>query len=153
MNPDTQEVKILLVEDNPTDAELTIDALRDCHLVSQLHWIKDGAEALDFLFQRGTYANHLHPGLKLALLDLRLPHVDGIDVLRALRANELTRRLPVVVLTSSHEEIDIVRTYDLGTNSYVVKPVESDSLFKAVRDLGLYWMLLNKCVNPARRIL
>ena len=144
MNTNEQELHILLVEDNPADAEMTIDALRQGHLVNKVQWVKDGAEALDYLFGRGTASAAETRRLRLVLLDLRLPRVDGLDVLRALRADERTRRLPVVVLTSSHEEIDIVRAYDLGANSYLVKPVESEAFMAAVGQLGLYWMLLNK---------
>lgn len=144
MNANGHELQILLVEDNPADAELTMDALRESHLVNHVQWVKDGAEALDFLFGRGAASAAESKRLKLIMLDLRLPRVDGLDVLRAVRADERTRRLPVVVLTSSREEIDLVRAYDLGANSYLVKPVESDAFMKAVGELGLYWMLLNK---------
>ncbi len=144
MNADIRELQILLVEDNAADAELTMDALRNARLVNRVEWVKDGAEALDVLFNRGAASAAESRRLKLVLLDLRLPRVDGIEVLRALRTDERTRRLPVVVLTSSHEEIDVVRAYDLGANSYLVKPVEYDAFTKAVNELGLYWMLLNK---------
>jgi len=144
MNTNDQELPILLVEDNPSDAELTMDALQEAHLINQVQWVKDGAEALDTLFGRGAASAAESHRLKLIMLDLRLPRVDGLDVLRAVRADERTRRLPVVVLTSSHEEIDMVRAYDLGANSYLVKPVESEAFMKAVGELGLYWMLLNK---------
>jgi CheY-like chemotaxis protein len=119
-----------------------MDALKESHLVNRVHWVKDGAEALEFLMGQDSVVNNGR--LKLVLLDLRLPRVDGIEVLRAIRANEHTRRLPVVVLTSSHEEIDLTRAYDLGANSYMVKPVDSESFIKAVSELGLYWMLLNR---------
>jgi two-component system, response regulator len=138
------EMQILLVEDNPADAELTMDALRESGLVNKVHWVKDGAEALDFLFAGDGAAMTGSGRLRLVLLDLRLPRVGGIEVLRALRADARTRRLPVVVLTSSHEESDIVRAYDLGANSYLVKPVESEDFMKSVGELGLYWMLLNQ---------
>ena len=142
MNANDQELQVLLVEDNPADAEMTMDALQEVHLVNQVHWVKDGAEALDYLF--GAEMGSESKLLRLVLLDLRLPRVDGLDVLRALRANERTRRLPVVVLTSSHEESDVVRAYDLGANSYLVKPVESEAFMTSVGELGLYWMLLNR---------
>ena len=149
MNTNDQELRILLVEDNPADAELTMDALRECHLVNQVQWVKDGAEALDVLF--GSIASAAESRrLKLVLLDLRLPRVDGLEVLRRVRADERTRRLPVVVLTSSHEEIDVVRAYDLGANSYLVKPVESEAFMKAVGEMGLYWMLLNKLPSETK---
>jgi CheY-like chemotaxis protein len=139
-----QELSILLVEDNRNDAELTLDALRESGLVNKVQWVKDGAEALDVLFGHGDACAAECRRLRLILLDLRLPRVDGIDVLRAVRADVRTARLPVVVLTSSREESDLVRAYDLGANSYLVKPVESEQFMKAVSELGLYWMLLNK---------
>jgi len=148
MNAVDQELQILLVEDNPDDAELTMDALRASGLVNKAQWVKDGAEALDVLFGNGAAAE-CHR-LRLILLDLRLPRVDGVEVLRAVRADERTRRLPVVVLTSSREESDVVRTYDLGVNSYLVKPVESEEFMKVVGELGLYWMLLNKLPGETR---
>jgi CheY-like chemotaxis protein len=144
MNTNEQELHILLVEDNPADAEMTMDALQQGHLVNQVRWVKDGAEALDYLFGRGAASAAETRRLRLVMLDLRLPRVDGLEVLRALRADERTRLLPVVVLTSSHEEIDIVSAYDLGANSYLVKPVESEAFMAAVGELGLYWMLLNR---------
>ena len=144
MNEKNRELQILLVEDNPYDAEMTMDALREVRLVNPVQWVKDGAEAVDFLFGHGANPATENKHLKLVLLDLRLPRVDGLDVLRAIRADERTRRLPVVVLTSSREEVDVVRAYDLGANSYLVKPVESEAFTKAVRELGLYWMLLNR---------
>lgn len=144
MNANEQELQILLVEDNPADAEMTMDALRQSRLVNKVQWVKDGAEALDYLFGRGAASAAETRRLRLVLLDLRLPRVDGLEVLRVLRADERTRRLPVVVLTSSHEEIDIVRAYDLGANSYLVKPVGSEAFMAAVGQLGLYWMLLNR---------
>lgn len=143
MSEYVSEMQVLLVEDNASDAEMTMDALRDSRLVNRVQWVKDGAEALEVLFANGTASAAESKRLKLILLDLRLPRVDGLDVLRALRADERTRRLPVVVLTSSHEESDVVRAYDLGANSYLVKPVESEAFMKAVGELGIYWMLLN----------
>ena len=144
MKPTEQELQILLVEDNPADAELTMDALQGSRLTNPVQWAKDGAEALDILFGHGAESAADSCRLKLVLLDLRLPRIDGLDVLRALRADDRTRKMPVVVLTSSLEESDIVRAYDLGANSYLVKPVESEAFMKAVGELGLYWMLLNK---------
>jgi two-component system response regulator len=138
------ELQILLVEDNPADAEMTLDGLRDAGLVNLVQWVKDGAEALDVLFGSGANAAAESPRLRLVLLDLRLPRVDGLEVLRAIRADVRTKRLPVAVLTSSREEIDVVRAYDLGANSYIVKPVEAEAFMNAVKELGLYWMLLNK---------
>lgn len=144
MNVKEHALQILLVEDNPADAELTMYALRKDRLMNQVQWVKDGAEALDVLFGQGAESAAECGRLKLIMLDLRLPRVDGLEVLRAIRADERTRHLPVVVLTSSREEIDIVRAYDLGANSYLVKPVESEAFSRAVGELGLYWMLLNK---------
>jgi CheY-like chemotaxis protein len=148
MNANAQELQILLAEDNPSDAELTMDALREAGLVNRVQWVKDGAEALEVLFGHGdasaptTAADSRR--LRLVLLDLRMPKVDGLEVLRALRADARTRTLPVAVLTSSRAEIDVVRAYDIGVNSYLVKPVESEAFMKTVKELGLYWMLLNK---------
>jgi len=150
MNANDQELQILLVEDNPADAELTMDALRESGLVNTVQWVKDGVEALDVLFGHGATSAAESHRLRLILLDLRLPRVDGVEVLRAVRADQRTRRLPVVVLTSSREESDLVRAYDLGANSYLVKPVESEEFMKAVGELGLYWMLLNKLPGEAK---
>jgi two-component system response regulator len=144
MTQSSQEMQILLVEDNVADAELTMDALKEAHLVNQVQWVKDGAEALDVLFAGGKSSAAVSRRLRLVLLDLRLPRVDGLEVLRNIRADGRTRHLPVVVLTSSHEESDVVRSYDLGVNSYLVKPVESDKFMTSVREAGLYWMLLNR---------
>lgn len=142
---DLNEIEILLVEDNPTDAELTIRALKKKNLANNLVWVKDGAEALDFLFATGEYADRSEEELpKLVLLDLRMPKVDGLEVLQRIKAEERTRRIPVVVLTSSKEDKDIVESYKLGVNSYVSKPVEFDEFTEAVSTLGLYWILLNK---------
>ncbi|MEN6291301.1 MAG: response regulator [Methanobacterium sp.] len=141
------EVEILLVEDNETDAELTIRALKRNNLANKLVWAKDGAEALDFIFGEGEYSERdIEKGLpRLILLDLRMPKVDGLEVLQAIKADERTKMIPVVVLTSSKEDRDIVESYELGVNSYVSKPVEFDAFTEAVSTLGLYWMLLN---NP-----
>lgn len=142
---DLNEVEILLVEDNPTDAELTMRALKKNNLTNKLVWVKDGAEALDFLFANGTYADRSQADLpKLVLLDLRMPKVDGLEVLQKIKADEKTKKIPVVVLTSSKEDEDIVESYELGVNSYVSKPVEFDEFTEAVSTLGLYWILLNK---------
>jgi two-component system, response regulator len=144
MTATTPELQILLVEDNPSDAELTMDALRETGTVNSVQWVKDGAEALDVLFGSDAKAAAESPRLRLVLLDLRLPRVDGLDVLRAIRADERTKRLPVTVLTSSNAESDVVRAYDLGANSYIVKPVEAGSFMHAVKALSCYWMQLNK---------
>lgn len=143
-----QEVEILLVEDNMADAELTIRALNKAKIANSILHLKDGAEALDFLFAKGVYAERDLTKLpKVILLDIKMPKVDGIEVLRQLKANEHTKIIPVVIMTSSSEEKDIVSSYQLGVNSYVVKPVGFEGFAKAVAELGLYWMLLNKSIN------
>lgn len=140
-----QEVEILLVEDNPHDAELTIRALKKHNFANKIFHVKDGAEALDFLFAKGNY-NQLTVGRcpKVVILDLKLPKVDGLEVLRRMKKDARTRTIPVVVLTSSQEEQDIVESYNLGVNSFVTKPVEFESFMQAVAKLGCYWMLLNQ---------
>jgi two-component system response regulator len=139
------EIEILLVEDTPEDRELTIRALRKNNLANRIHTVADGAEALDFLFARGSHSNRNPNNIpKLVLLDLKLPKVDGLEVLRQIRENPNTRLVPVVVLTSSREEPDIVRCYELGVNSYLVKPVGFEPFVKAVGEAGLYWLLLNQ---------
>lgn len=137
-------VEILLVEDNPTDAELCIRTLKKHNLANHLEWVKDGAEALDFLFARGAYAGRNGMAVpKLILLDLRLPKVDGLEVLRAVKSDERTRQIPVVVVTSSKEDRDVAECYRLGVNSYVSKPVAFDEFVKVVSELGMYWLLIN----------
>lgn len=138
-------MEILLVEDNPTDAELTTRALKRKNLVNKLLWVKNGAEALDFLFATGDYAGRNPDDVpKLILLDLRMPKVDGMQVLHRIKEHETTKKIPVVILTSSREDRDIVESYELGVNSYVSKPVEFEEFIDAVSTLGLYWMLINK---------
>jgi CheY-like chemotaxis protein len=138
-------VEILLIEDNPHDAELALRALQKQGLANKVQLLQDGAEALDFFFgagpSRGRNINH-HP--KVILLDLKLPKVDGLEVLRRLKADERTRPIPVVVMTSSQEEQDIVESYRLGVNSYIVKPVDFDKFAQSVADMGFYWLLMNK---------
>ncbi len=139
------QVEILLVEDNPADAELTISALKDRKLANNLVHVWDGQAALDFLFGNGTHAGRdVKHQPKVVLLDLKLPKVDGISVLRQLRANEHTKELPVVVLTSSREDSDVIETYHLGVNSYIVKPVNFENFSQTVSNLGMYWLLLNE---------
>jgi two-component system, response regulator len=139
------ETEILLVEDNPTDAELTMRALKRKNLINKLVWVKDGAEALDFIFAKGVFSDRNPDDLpKLILLDLRMPKVDGLEVLHKIKENEKTRNIPVVVLTSSKEDRDIVESYKLGVNSYVSKPVEFDEFIEAVSTMGFYWILINK---------
>ena len=145
---DDNRVEILLVEDNPHDAEMTIRTLKKINLANRLVHLKDGAEALDFIFSKGRYAKREATLPRLILLDLKMPRVDGIDVLRKLKAEPSTRMIPVVVLTSSAEETDMVKSYQLGVNSYVVKPVDFVEFMKAVSDLGLYWLLINRSVQP-----
>lgn len=145
MTTQTEDVEILLVEDNPTDAELATMALKEANLANKLVWVKDGAEALDFLFATGAYANRaIESGPKVVLLDLRLPKVDGLEVLRRLKADARTRRVPVVVVTSSKEDRDVVASYDLGVNSYISKPIEFDEFAKVISSLGLYWLVINR---------
>lgn len=136
---------ILLVEDRPDDVELTLRAFAKANIVNEIVVAHDGEEALDYLFARGAYADR-DPRLlpSVVLLDLKLPKVDGLDVLRTLRADERTRRLPVVILTSSKEEQDIVTSYELGANSFVRKPVDFAQFIDAARQLGLYWLVLNE---------
>jgi len=138
-----EQVHILLVEDNPLDAELTLYGLQTDHLRNPITWVKDGQEALDYIFRQGAYHERedILPGL--ILLDLKMPKVDGMDVLAALKADAHTRRIPVVVMTSSREECDIVKSYDLGANSYVVKPVNFEGISTVAKQAGLYWMMVN----------
>jgi len=132
-----QAVDILIVEDNANDAELTLRALKQRNLANQVHVCRDGAEALDF------FADRVRPVPKVVLLDLKLPKVDGLEVLRHLKGETRTKAIPIVVLTSSCEEPDIERAYALGANSYIVKPVDFEAFARAVSDVGLYWLLLN----------
>jgi len=145
----TDEIDILLVEDNDDDMELALHALRRDRLANKIFVARDGEEALDFLFCRGEFAHRsfAHPP-KLVLLDLKLPKVDGIDVLRQVKAAERTRSIPVVIMTSSKEERDIVSGYSLGANSFIQKPVDFDQFRNTVRQVGLYWMLVNQAPLP-----
>jgi len=137
-------VDILLIEDNPADVELTVRALRKARLTNPIHVVTDGAEALDFLFSTGQYQERNGADRpKVVLLDLKLPKVSGLDVLRRIKSDALTKTIPVVVLTSSREEPDIKAAYALGVNSYIVKPVDFDKFIEAVGEFGLYWLLLN----------
>ncbi len=138
------EVEILLVEDNPADVELTLLTLRQSRLANTIHVARDGAEALDFLFSRGAYADRGLPAPKVILLDLKLPKIDGLEVLRAVRHDERTALIPVVLLTSSKEQRDIVSGYQLGVNSYIQKPVDFDQFQQTIRQLGLYWLIVNQ---------
>jgi len=141
----TNEVEILLVEDNPTDVELTLRALKKNNLANKVHVVTDGAEALEFIFASGAYEDRdINHRPRVILLDLKLPKVDGLEVLRKIKSDERTRHIPVVVLTSSKEEKDRVESYRLGVNSYIAKPVDFNQFTKAVSELGLYWLLLNE---------
>ncbi len=136
-----EDIEILLVEDNPDDLELALRAFSEHRLRNRIHIARDGAEALEFLFALDS------PVLKVILLDLKLPKIDGLEVLKQIRANEQTKLFPVVVLTSSKEDKDLTRAYELGANSYIVKPLDFDGLKEAVHHIGLYWLLLNAPPN------
>jgi two-component system response regulator len=138
-------VEILLAEDNPNDVRLTLHALQRYNLTNNIHVVRDGAEALDFIFCTGAYAQrNIGQTPKVILLDLKLPLVSGLEVLQQIKADARTRTIPVVILTSSREERDIVETYRLGVNSYITKPVDFEQFTEAVRTLGMYWVLLNQ---------
>lgn len=139
------EVEILLVEDNPHDAELTIRALKKNNIANNIRHLKDGAEALDYLFSEGAFSGmDVIPKPKAILLDLKMPKVNGIEVLKRIKSDERTRYIPVIVLTSSNEDPDVMTCYSLGANSYIVKPVDFEGFLKAVSELGMYWLLLNQ---------
>lgn len=142
---DINEIEILLVEDNPNDAELTLRALKKNNLANRVMHARDGAEALEFLFGNGAFSGRAVENTpKVIMLDLKLPKVGGIEVLERIKSDERTKNIPVVVLTSSREDVDLKRCYELGVNSYIVKPVEFESFIKAISDLGFYWLLLNQ---------
>jgi two-component system response regulator len=142
-------VELLLVEDSPQDLEMALRALRKANLANHIQVARDGAEALDFIFCEGPHAaRKITDGPKVILLDLKLPKIDGLEVLRRIRSDPRTKFIPVVVLTSSREQRDIVESYHLGVNSYVVKPVNFDRFVDAVRDLGFYWLLINQPPEP-----
>ena len=147
------EVEILYIEDNPADVELTLVALRRSKLANRIQIARDGAEALDFLFCRGAHAEREFAVPKMVLLDIKLPKVDGIEVLHAIREDERTRMIPVVVLTSSNEQKDMVESYELHVNSYIQKPVEFDQFQEVVRQLGLYWLVVNQTPLPERSLI
>jgi CheY-like chemotaxis protein len=141
----SKDAEILIVEDNPNDKELTIRALKQANVTNEIRVATDGAEALDLFFGKGAYADVPPAALpRVILLDLKLPKVDGLEVLRRLKADERTKVVPVVVLSSSSEESDRVASYHYGVNSYIVKPVDSENFFEAVKTVGLYWLLLNE---------
>jgi len=138
-------VEILLVEDNPNDVELTLYALKKHHVAERVEVVRDGVEALDFLFCKGAYTHRQAEDLpQLILLDLKLPKMDGLEVLRQIKANNRTQTIPVIALTSSREDTDVRESYRLGVNSYIVKPIDFDSFTEAVRRLGTYWLLHNQ---------
>jgi two-component system response regulator len=139
-----QEVQILLAEDSATDAEMTMRALKKIGVTNEVVWVKNGQEALDYIFRVGVYSTRSTDEPKLILLDLKMPKVDGLEVLHKLKATEETKMIPVVMLTSSAEEQDIVRSYQLGVNSYLVKPVEFDRFVEEVAKAGCYWAIMNK---------
>ena len=142
---ENSELEILLVEDNMNDAELTIRALRKNNIANHIIHLKDGAIAIDFLFGNGQYeGRNINKKPKVILLDLKMPKVGGIEVLEKIKSNELTKKIPVVMLTSSKEHPDVEKAYLLGANSYIVKPVDFESFRKTVNDLGIYWMMLNQ---------
>ena len=141
---ETGMVQILLVEDTPQDLELTLRALRKTNLINRIEIARDGAEAIDFIFCEGPHAGRkLEDGPQLILLDLKLPKIDGLEVLQRIKGDARTKHIPVVVLTSSKEMNDVVESYQLGVNSYIVKPVNFEGFAAAVQELGMYWMLLN----------
>ena len=141
----TTQTEILLVEDNPNDLELTLHTLKRNKISNSIQVARDGAEALDFLFCKGEFdGRDHHDQPKIILLDLKLPKVDGLEVLRAIKGDAKTRHIPVVILTSAREEQDIVESYSVGVNSYIVKPVDFEQFTESVRQVGLYWLLLNQ---------
>ncbi len=142
---DTNIIDILIVEDNKNDLELTLRALKKNNIANHIHVIPDGAEAMDYFFGTGKYLNrNMSQNPKMVILDLKLPKVDGLEILRKIKSDERTKAIPVVILTSSKEESDVVQGYKLGANSFIVKPVDFDKFMVTVRDLGMYWLLLNE---------
>ena len=135
---------ILLAEDSPADAEMAIDALRDANLVNPIVHVEDGVEAMDYLLRRGAFVNREAGNPSVLLLDIKMPRMDGLEVLQLLRADENLRRIPVVILSSSREEADLARSWDLGVNAYVVKPVDTGQFFEAVKTLGKFWAVFNE---------
>ena len=139
------ETEILLVEDNPDDLEMTLHALREGNVANRIQVVRDGAEALDFIFCHGAFAaRKMESGPRMILLDLKLPKVDGKEVLVRIKSDVRTRKIPVIMLTSSKEQNDVIESYDLGVNSYIVKPVDFERFVTAVKQLGMYWLLLNQ---------
>ena len=139
---------VLLAEDSPADAEMALDALRDAHLANPIVHVEDGIEVMDYLLRRGRFADRPEGLPAVLLLDIKMPRMDGLEVLREVRANEALKKLPVVVLTSSREETDLAISWNLGVNAYVVKPVDSEQFFHAVKTLGRFWAVLNETPDP-----
>ena len=135
---------ILLAEDSPADAEMAIDALREANLANPVVHVEDGVEAMDYLLRRGAYADRPDVDPAVLLLDIKMPRMDGLEVLQRIRGNERLRRLPVVILSSSSEESDLIRSWDLGVNAYVVKPVDADQFFQSVKTMGTFWAVFNQ---------
>ena len=142
---------ILVVEDNPKDLELTLAALAKCQLANEIHVARDGVEALDYLFHRGAFADRRPGDPAVVLLDLKLPRVDGLEVLEQVKKHADTQRIPIVMLTSSREERDLITSYSLGVNSFVVKPVDFNRFFEAIQDLGMFWAVINHPAPEGRR--
>ncbi|MFC2107485.1 response regulator [Bacteroidota bacterium] len=140
-------IEILLVEDNPNDAELTLRALKKHNLVNKVFVVRDGEEALDFIFYKGKFEDRKKSLPKVILLDLKLPKVDGIEVLKEIKSHKHTQQIPIVVLTTSKSQNDIIETYKLGVNSYIVKPVDFNKFIESVADIGFYWLMLNEIPN------
>jgi CheY-like chemotaxis protein len=136
--------RILLVEDDPKDVELTLTALEEYHLANEVVVARDGEEALDYLYRKGAFSTRLNENPAVLLLDLKLPKVDGLEVLQRIKADEKLKLIPVVVLTSSHEEKDMVASYRLGVNAYVVKPVDFHEFVNAIKELGVFWAIINE---------
>jgi CheY-like chemotaxis protein len=139
-----EHVEILLAEDNPHDAELAIRGLERQKLANKITWVKNGEEALDFLFRRGAYTARTDSGPRLILLDLKMPKIDGIEVTRVVKNDERTRHIPVVIMTSSQEEKDVANSYTCGANSYIVKPLDFKSLVEVAAQVGFYWLAINR---------
>ncbi len=147
------QVEMLLVEDNPNDAELTMRALKKAHFLNKVHWVRDGQEALDYLSCAGAYAGREKEDRpKLILLDLNMPKIGGIDVLKHIKSDARLRTIPVVVMTSSNEQPDVTQCYQLGVNSYIVKPLEFPAFAEAVTKIGMYWLMTNRAENDSSSV-
>lgn len=144
------DVEVLLVEDSPQDAEMTMRSLRKERVVNSIEWVRDGVAALEFLFREGEHAGRPNGAPRVVLLDLKMPRMDGLETLRRIRADQRTRTLPVVILTSSREERDLIESYDLGVNSYIVKPVDFRQFAASIAQLGLYWVVANQVPQPGK---